>query len=59
MDAPLYRHKATTRRSGEPFDPDELLARLIMHIPAPRLHVARSYGHCAHVSRARRRQAGV
>jgi hypothetical protein len=30
-----------------------------MHIPAPRLHVARYYGHYAHVPRARRRQAGA
>jgi hypothetical protein len=55
----LYRHKTATRRRGDPFDPAELLARLIMHIPAPRLHVARYYGHYAHVSRARRRQAGA
>lgn len=55
----LYRHKAATRRRGEPFDPDTLLARLIMHIPAPRLHVPRYFGHYAHVCRARRRQAGA
>ncbi|MGH9162171.1 MAG: hypothetical protein ACRD2Z_09820, partial [Thermoanaerobaculia bacterium] len=30
-----------------------------MHIPAPRLHVARYYGHYAHLCRARRRQGGV
>ena len=30
---------------------------MLMHIPAPRLHVVRYYGHYAHVSRARRRRA--
>ena len=29
----------------------------VMHIPAPRLHLARTYGHYAPVSRARRRRA--
>ncbi len=49
----LYRHKAALPRRGETFDPDELLARRIMHIPAPRLHVAR-YGESSDVVRARR-----
>ncbi len=52
-----YRHKRATRRRGEPFDPAELLARLLMHIPAPRLHLVRYFGHYAHVSRARRGRA--
>jgi len=52
-----YRHKRAQERRGEPFDPAELLARLVMHIPAPRLHLVRYYGHYSHVSRARRRQA--
>jgi len=52
-----YRHKRATRRCGEPFDPAELLARLVMHIPAPRLHLVRYYGHYSHISRARRRRA--
>ena len=52
-----YRHKREQERRGEPFDRSELLARLVMHIPAPRLHLVRSYGHYAHVSRARRRRA--
>jgi hypothetical protein len=40
----LYRHKRATRRRGEPFDPAELLARMLMLFPAPRLHVVRYYG---------------
>jgi len=32
----------------------ERLARLLMHIPAPRLHLVRYYGPYSHVSRARR-----
>jgi len=53
-----YRHKRAKERRGEPFDPAELLARLVMHIPVPRLHLVRYYGHSSHVSRARRRRAG-
>ena len=52
----LYRNKRAPQRSGEPFDPAELLARMLMHVPAPRLHLARYYGHYAHVSRAQRRR---
>jgi len=52
-----YRHKRAPGRRGEPFDPSQLLARLVMHIPAPRLHLVRYYGHYSHVARARRRQA--
>ncbi len=52
-----YRHKRAPGRRGEPFDPSKLLARLLMHIPAPRLHLVRYYGHYSHVSRARRRRA--
>jgi len=52
-----YRHKRAPGCSGEPFDPAELLARLLMHIPAPRLHLVRYYGHYSHLSRARRHQA--
>ena len=36
--------------------PFELLARLLMHIPAPRLHLVRYYGRYSHVARARRRR---
>jgi hypothetical protein len=50
-----YRHKRSIRRNGEPYDPADLLARLLMHIPAPRLHLVRYYGHYSHVARARRR----
>ena len=52
-----YHHKRAPERRGEPFDPAELLARLVMHIPAPRLHQVRYYGYYSHVSRARRRRA--
>ena len=54
-----YRHKRATHRHGEPFDPAELLARLLMHVPAPRLHLVRYYGHYAHVARARRRRSSA
>jgi hypothetical protein len=54
-----YRHKRATRPADELFDPHDLLARLLMHIPAPRLHVVRYYGHYATAARAgRRRDAG-
>ena len=49
-----YRHKRAKRPVEEFFDPHDLLARLLMHIPAPRLHVVRYYGHYASVARARR-----
>ena len=50
-----YRHKRARRSDGEPFDRQELLARLLMHIPAPRLHLVRYYGHYSSAARARRR----
>jgi hypothetical protein len=39
-----------------PLDPDDFLARMIMHIPEPRLHVIRYYGAYSSVVRARRRR---
>lgn len=54
-----YRHKRARRRDGEPFDPHELLARLLMHIPAPRLHLVRYYGHYSSATRARQRESGA
>lgn len=39
-----------------PLGPDEFLARLLMHIPEPRLHVIRYYGAYSSVIRARRRR---
>jgi hypothetical protein len=51
-----YRHKRAKRPAEELFDPQDLLARLLMHIPAPRLHVVRYYGHYANAARAGRRR---
>jgi hypothetical protein len=39
------------------FDPMDFLARLLMHIPHPRLHTVRYYGEYSSVLRARRRAA--
>jgi hypothetical protein len=39
----------------ETFDPLEFLARVIMHIPAPRRHLIRFYGWYSNVSRGKRR----
>jgi hypothetical protein len=59
----LYRRKARSRFATAPtaFDPMDLLARLLMHIPQPRLHTVRYYGEYSSVVRARRRvqQGGV
>jgi hypothetical protein len=52
-----YRHKRVSRPRDELFDRHDLLARVLMHIPAPRLHVVRYYGHYASAARARRRRA--
>ncbi|HVS62402.1 MAG TPA: transposase [Thermoanaerobaculia bacterium] len=49
-----YRHKQAMRPKDELFDRHDLLARLLMHIPAPRLHIVRYYGHYASAARARR-----
>jgi len=38
-----------------PFDPLDFLARLLMHIPQPKLHTVRYYGHYSSVARAHRR----
>jgi hypothetical protein len=59
LDGPVarYRHKRANRSDGEPFDARELLARLLMHIPAPRLHLVRYYGHYSSAARARRQDA--
>lgn len=54
-----YRHKRARRASAEPFDARELLARLLMHIPAPRLHLVRYFGHYSSAARARRREPGA
>jgi len=53
----LYRRKARSRFATAPtaFDPMDFLARLLMHIPHPRLHTVRYYGEYSSVARARRR----
>jgi hypothetical protein len=59
-----YRHKpghdADDRESSsspeEKFDPLEFLARVLIHVPAPRLHSIRYFGAYSAVVRARRRQ---
>ena len=38
-------HKQAKRVDGDVFDAGELLARLLLHVPAPRLHLVRYYGH--------------
>lgn len=52
----IYRRKASSRfgRAETPFDPMDFLARLLMHIPQPKLHTVRYYGHYSSVARARR-----
>jgi len=57
MGAVLYRRKAQSRFGDSPtaFDPMDFLARLLMHIPQPRLHTVRYYGAYASIVRARRR----
>ncbi len=64
-----YRHKAghdgDEREDGvedgvsleEKFDPLEFLARILVHVPAPRLHAIRYFGAYSAVVRARRRTA--
>jgi len=58
-----YRRKRGHESSGlnerevEAFDPQEFLARVIMHIPEPRRHLVRYYGWYSNVSRGKRRKA--
>ena len=49
-----YRHKRATKRRGEAFDAHDFLARALQHVPAPRLHLVRYYGHYAGAARAKR-----
>ena len=50
-------HGAGLPTPAIPLDPDEFLARILMHVPEPRLHVIRYYGAYSSVVRARRRCA--
>ena len=49
-----YRHTRSPYPASETFDAQDFLARLLMHIPAPRLHLLAYYGHYSSVARARR-----
>ena len=53
----LYRRKARGRFGGtqSTLDAMDFLARLLMHIPQPKLHTVRYYGEYSSVARARRR----
>jgi hypothetical protein len=49
-----YRHKRAHPVTGEAFDAQEFLARLLMHVPAPRLHTLRYFAHYSCAARGRR-----
>ena len=51
-----YRHKRAHPITGEAFDCHDFLARVLMHVPAPRLHTVRYYGHYASAARGRRKK---
>lgn len=57
-DQVVYRRKGKDGRPGEEERVDALdfLARVIAHIPPPRVHLARYLGHYSNVSRGRRRK---
>ena len=52
-----YRHKRAPFPASETFDAQDFLARLLMHIPAPRLDLLSYMGEYSSVVRARRREA--
>ncbi len=53
-----YRSKRNRSRGseGESYEAVDFLARLLMHIPEPRLHLIRYVGHYANAARANRRK---
>jgi len=57
IDEVVYRRKGTEGRPGEEERVDALdfLARLIAHIPPPRVHLIRYFGHYSNVARGRRK----
>jgi hypothetical protein len=57
-DQVAYRRKGKNGRPGgeERFDALDFLARVIAHIPPPRVHLVRYLGHYSNVSRGRRRK---
>jgi len=48
------RGGSRTAGAGKTFELTEFLARLLQHVPEPRLHQVRYYGHYSNVARARR-----
>lgn len=52
-----YTAKAASsgHTQSERFDPHDFLARVIMHVPEPKLHTARFYGEYSSVARGKRR----
>jgi len=58
-DTVVYSRKAQGSQPGaeEHVDALDFLARVIAHIPAPKMHLARFYGRYSNVSRGRRRKA--
>ena len=53
-----YRAKSPSARAGgTTFEVTEYLARLLQHVPEPRLHQVRYYGHYSNVARARRAES--
>ena len=57
-DGVFYQRKAKDGRPGEEerIDALDFLARVIAHIPPPRVHLVRYLGHYSNVSRGRRRK---
>lgn len=55
-DEVVYRRKESNGRAGEEerIDALDFLARVIAHIPPPRIHLVRYLGHYSNVSRGRR-----
>ncbi len=55
-DEVIYRRKGSNGRAGgeERIDALDFLARVIAHIPPPRIHLVRYLGHYSNVSRGRR-----
>jgi hypothetical protein len=56
-DEVVYRRKGSDGRSGavEKIDALDFLARVIAHIPPPRIHLVRYLGHYSNVARGRRK----
>ncbi len=59
QDKVYYRGKRNhgSTALSDSLDPLDFLARLLMHVPEPRLHTTRYFGYYSSVSRARRQKA--